>query len=933
MHQISFQLINTLNSSLASYHAQNPILGDVSLQVILHIISCTSALRDVLDSSKSKSEVQTHLFMPFVNGLLATMGKVIMESFTFEPKALDVLQYSTSYHLILRHTLRLFPEMTSKRHKSSGKVLLHHAVFKARPAVAVETVKLLLVLSPQSVQLADSTGALPLHWATRNEDLPVEVIDLLVAANPGSAGVTDSKGFLPLHWAVNQDQPNVEVIRRLLKIHPKAASTPSSSGSLPLHYCVSREKPHPAVIKALMAAFPDGIRYRCEEGCLPLHRFLQRSRVDMDILRQLVNFFPDGLLITNIHKQTPLHLALDQPEVCDEAIAWLIQQCPLACSVQDQDGYHPLHMLLDHPHPNYSLAEEMVQYYPTAVGNPTNDMLLPLHLVLSINSQPSLPFLLTLLRAFPRAIDREVQDMVPAVDGEIMSDPESWSGEWVERVWKPIDRARERGLSEVATLLEEIQRDPNLLHTKYAHSSHRTAGSGMAAGPNKGLTIGQQPALATVPSPVMGDGSLSSSEGEGGGVGGYRPMAKFAMPSTSTGATPAPGGPAGALPPPQRFVSPSVGAGGGGGAGVHIHHPHVQTTGYIDGPSPKEKSDILPFDSVDVFSPTTRTPSSHPQSGAPPSLLVGNYVSGSLATSAGIVQPATFQIQPQIHVQPSLPAQTSPSSHGPEGPANALANNEATVTSPVAQPGSASGGNRPPPSGPIPTSLLQAAENNAMRLSRAQYDFLKGKKTTTKKKKQQQGSTSGNSLDGREGTPGGGAGWTDAADPAESLDNVSAILSSTAPLPTVQRSNNDSHALPTRAATAMGSVALPSGGTESGGGIKIPSTAPLPPTGDDNLSVSSAGTTKKPSPNPQNFIKKGTNKLVPSSGGTETAGISGSSAAGGGGGGGGSAAQMASSVGGKGFATNHTAEIMRSLGGGGGGGRRVHPMSTGTDAV
>jgi hypothetical protein len=40
--------------------------------------------------------------------------------------------------------------------------------------------------------------------------------------------------------------------------------------------------------------------------------------------------------------------------------------------------------------------------------------------------------------------------------------------------------------------------------------------------------------------------------------------------------------------------------------------------------------------------------------------------------------------------------------------------------------------NRAPPTGPIPTSLLQAAETNAMRLSKAQYEFLKGGKVNKK---------------------------------------------------------------------------------------------------------------------------------------------------------------------------------------------------------
>lgn len=59
-------------------------------------------------------------------------------------------------------------------------------------------------MSPSSARAEDATGALPLHWATRNPEISFELIDLLLKSYPEAPTKADSKGFLPLHWAVNQ---------------------------------------------------------------------------------------------------------------------------------------------------------------------------------------------------------------------------------------------------------------------------------------------------------------------------------------------------------------------------------------------------------------------------------------------------------------------------------------------------------------------------------------------------------------------------------------------------------------------------------------------------------------------------------------------------------------------------------------------------------
>eukprot|EP00981_Chlorochromonas_danica_P002362 scaffold453_cov187-Ochromonas_danica.AAC.32 len=770
-----------------------------------------------------------------------------MEGFTFEPKANEILQYSTCYALLLRHTLRLFPEMSNKRHRSSGKVLLHHVAFKSRPAIATETIRLILSVSPSSVQIADSSGALALHWATRNEDLPVECIDILVNAYPQSVGIADNKGFLPLHWAVNVDQPNVDIIRKLLKLNPQSASTPTSSGSLPLHYAVSRSRPSPAVIKALMAAFPDAIRYRCEEGFLPVHRYLQNQQLDVEILKQLILFFPDGLLSVNGQKQTPLHVALDQNEVQDEVIALLLSHSTNACSLPDQDGYYPLHLLLDHVSPNYYLAEDMIQHYPQAASMPTNDGMLPLHLILSLHSEPPVSFLATLLRANPAALETDVRDVVPAIGGEILADPESWSGEWVERSWKPIERARERGLNETATFLEELRKDPSLLKEggKYASLSYHSANplpvkeikrpaSALLAKTNSQAQLKLQEEdmrqYSTMSPPKTSDSPPRFSlAGPVPGQLGYSAMSASMQPNNQ----------------PMRF-SPSTPSYGPPGT------PYGQSPFAMSAPLPMQMQGMqmpmmmsmtmnnpygIPVSTPSFPGPREMTPSYPGQREMTPSYPVNGREMTPSNGAREVTEVMPFDNQAPIQMQPRYSDMDM--RPGTSEPQLLVGNFMATAPASTAEQHPA----RALPSGPIPPTLLQAAEHSAMRLSRAQYDFLRAGKKTTKKKKAALAAVNNNPPDNNTNN-----------------DSAPILVDHDSDVNGGNNNNNRQDQSPVRAVTAQAEES--SNSSLRGTILQPPATADGTMGLKDELSsIVSSAKVKKPSPNPQNFIKRGTKLL------------------------------------------------------------------------
>lgn len=673
IQQSCFQHINSLNNSLRKFSTQQPAINEVPLQIMLHMITCASAMRDMLEeqqqvnTSSGKSGLHVQIFNPFLNGFLATVGKLVMDAFTYEPKFQEAEKFTGSYNLLVHHTLRLFPEMTTRKHKSSGKLLLHHAVFKARHGIAEELIKTILTVSPNSATIPDNTGALPLHWATRNSEISVDLIELLIDAFPESVSYADQKGFLPLHWAVNQDNANVEVVRKLLKINPAAASIATQSGSLALHYCVSREKPQVSVIKALLNASPDSIRKKCAEGFLPLHRYVHRSPVDNEVLRLLIQYYPEGLSSLSMRKQSPLHVALDFPSQDTTALAIMINEEPGVCKLADVDGYYPLHLVLDNFHPDYVVAQKILNCYPEAARMKTAEGMLALHLAISVNETPFLPFVTALLEANPDAMNQDVNDIVPAIDGVALVDPETWSGEWVERKWNPVERARERGLVEIINLFQQF---PKLLTAKKA---------------------GSTPGSATA--------SIKQSQ----------PLKVISELQT----------------PPRKFVLTSMLNEEDEISSVQSQSnnnpPEVRRQLSLE-PIPVKKNDSSP--PAATTKPAANTPVAEPQ----PMVSVNKKSPRLPPMNKPISSPALVVEQIEEPAESSEPAVVLVD--------NYIADDEKTREKreppAAAAPLILTGNNRAPPTGPIPTSLLQAAETNAMRLSKAQYDFLKNGKVNKK---------------------------------------------------------------------------------------------------------------------------------------------------------------------------------------------------------
>ena len=72
--------------------ANSAVHADPSVQLLIHIISCTKKLKDLFEKQKGvesntlSPHISTQLVQPAMNSLVASYGKIVMDSFIFEPK-------------------------------------------------------------------------------------------------------------------------------------------------------------------------------------------------------------------------------------------------------------------------------------------------------------------------------------------------------------------------------------------------------------------------------------------------------------------------------------------------------------------------------------------------------------------------------------------------------------------------------------------------------------------------------------------------------------------------------------------------------------------------------------------------------------------------------------------------------------------------------
>ncbi|KAG1674224.1 hypothetical protein FOA52_013844 [Chlamydomonas sp. UWO 241] len=220
---------------------------------------------------------------------------------------------------------------------SEGRTALHRALISKKGA---QTVLALLERCPDTAQVADRAGRLPLH-AAACYNASLKVINALLLAHKDGAK-EKQKGLL-------------------LVAHREGAAKLDKYHSLPLHFAARCRAPK-EVVNTLLAAHPDGVRQKTKIGRLPLH-FAAANKAPFEVVAVLLQSYPSGAKMLTGTQKLPLHLAAGNLAPFEVITALLKAHPAGAGALAGRAGNLPLH---------YAIANEATPEVAAAllVANP-----------------------------------------------------------------------------------------------------------------------------------------------------------------------------------------------------------------------------------------------------------------------------------------------------------------------------------------------------------------------------------------------------------------------------------------------------------------------------------------------------------------------------------------------------------------------------------
>jgi hypothetical protein len=109
--------------------------------------------------------------------------------------------------------------------------------------------------------LADNDGTLPLHFACCNNEVLLDVVRYLVQEYPESLQVTNNGGWLPLHFAFERGMlAPLDVVQYLVQKYPDLHIHQACSNMAALD-----------IVRYLVQEYPESLKVTDNDGDLPLH--------------------------------------------------------------------------------------------------------------------------------------------------------------------------------------------------------------------------------------------------------------------------------------------------------------------------------------------------------------------------------------------------------------------------------------------------------------------------------------------------------------------------------------------------------------------------------------------------------------------------------------------------------------------------------------
>lgn len=249
-----------------------------------------------------------------------------------------------------------------------------------RNSVPENVLKFVIKICPQSLEMKDTYGRLPIHCACislsccfedkkRGSSLQPNVtgtplVDLLLKYNVESAAIADNKGNLPLHYAATMGI-DISVHKDLRKMtHDGDISTVET-------------------IQKLLLAFPRGVTIKNRRGMLPLHMVASMGKhIPINSLKILLTgheTIGEAPLERNEEGDPPLFLALKRGATAEAIECFARSTHSSRIFIQrDNENNNALHVALQSQYPDINLIRAIVEIAPFAASSPDSNGVMPL---------------------------------------------------------------------------------------------------------------------------------------------------------------------------------------------------------------------------------------------------------------------------------------------------------------------------------------------------------------------------------------------------------------------------------------------------------------------------------------------------------------------------------------------------------------------------
>lgn len=254
------------------------------------------------------------------------------------------------------------PMLVQETDPETGELPLHKIAEHASAWTLL--IDMILTLYPKAVVHKDSSGALPIHHATKADNLTA--LEIIYESYRNGAKEADEDGLYPIHVAAVHG--SIECVKYLISQNPESVHTLTSGGnSLPIHLACKNYSSVGVVTSLCRTTLKFSTASRPDEcGELPLHLLLRcGEKADVVAVKTLITCNMKAIAARDKNGDAPLHIALKHQ--CKPAvIETLLSHFP-GCSVAiDGEGHSPLHLALSH-----SAADEtnvsLISYAPELV--------------------------------------------------------------------------------------------------------------------------------------------------------------------------------------------------------------------------------------------------------------------------------------------------------------------------------------------------------------------------------------------------------------------------------------------------------------------------------------------------------------------------------------------------------------------------------------